>query len=1341
MKRFAVLSSAVLVWVGHIRRMRIVILLVVMVVAAGGWGREAAANPDAAGFNYLAYFLEAGSCDPASDPDSDGDGLTDWEEVVVWGTDPFDEDTDDDGLLDGEEVYQYNSDPTAVDTDEDGLRDGAEALYWGTDPANWSTDGDRYSDKLELLGQAVPGDPTFYHVLPPGDNVFVAAYPVIEIVVDQNISVEEIPVLHFGEESWEEGSVGYSVSNTQGSSMSVSTGQGYTTGEWLETSNAQEDSIQKSEYQDEISTSEEKYWTGYSIGATVEAEVEAETGASVSVVGPYAYGKVRASVRSTIEGNVYGDDYKGHTNTTRSGGAVLTEKILKTSNNRGAKKESTFSTTVTRNIYFETTVTNTREIAGGRKWSEATTIDTNNAGRLRFRFWIKNTGTDIARQLNDLQFNIHIGDNLPITVYVPPKQNLKPGDKIEVSVDRQITLTELQDIDEGRSIRIIVADYSYGDDELFYENAWGRDVLVQIDDGVEDGDESIDYYMTYASFGDTYIDILRRLNRKVQIGGPHSQRSEIELGVDDGFITSIVNKPVTEWSWWTIYIQDLENAAMRFVDQVATRKSRILLVQNEDSDHDGYTDRAERHLNRNPRDANSHPSLVLIAEKLRLEDDDKIVVKLRFTNSGDYETYGIEAVLYSPDDTTTVIDSMIGGGGKIEPGQTYMPTDSVEFSPNSEDFNEPVVLVRYNDPQGSKMFVTTIGLDDPNNTMADFEGQIVFAELAVHGSAEYCYSQENWLTVDYFNPGSAIRDANVMVVYQDLNGNILERQQSVAVIQEGCNSFIFWWRPSDHLDKSVLGQTLKAVVVVSDYQGIEICSDVLKFKIVGAPVDRLISTFADGTIEKQAIFSGAGTIQEYVRVPKSANIKVSHVAVTGKESGSSFPTSPWLEVGGVDGDIEWGQGGKEFRGQHFTIDHLADGSTEKTLIFNASGDELGYLRLPKGAHVVSAQLDLSGYYSGRTESHVYDEIDDSYIDPNLWELQQSGWIDENHYGQIKEDTARIYACVNILNDHVSPAHFVSISSRSIPPLEDIVALKLNILSEGTPAPAEYYPQLPAFHVLGFPILDYFYAGGGRHTWELNRDDGTISNKIFDVYLDGTYQGQLDARSNLCKYSCSIDLEGYTEGGSYGAGLSIYYLYYEQGFCPINPSMDVGYPDGVLEWAYPGKFNLRNRKTYNFAEALNSYLSTCAEDPNGYCEVPILFHSDGEGKLKISDISVVYDMPFDMSKAINASLDGGQCECNGCVLQGDCCLIPITVHSDSVGIIELSKLRIRYEPTDYDKANLDGEAPIDFDDLSLFAESYARTGQYLIGDINRDEKTDFEDFALLAEHWLSSCSCE
>jgi hypothetical protein len=64
--------------------------------------------------------------------DSDKDGLTDEEEAVL-GTDPFNPDTDGDGLFDYEEVHTWGTDPLNPDTDGDGYSDGDE-VEGGYDP-------------------------------------------------------------------------------------------------------------------------------------------------------------------------------------------------------------------------------------------------------------------------------------------------------------------------------------------------------------------------------------------------------------------------------------------------------------------------------------------------------------------------------------------------------------------------------------------------------------------------------------------------------------------------------------------------------------------------------------------------------------------------------------------------------------------------------------------------------------------------------------------------------------------------------------------------------------------------------------------------------------------------------------------------------------------------------------------------------------------------------------------------------------------------------------------------------------------------------------------------------
>ena len=62
-----------------------------------------------------------------NDSDMDGDGLSDWEEFHIHGTNPEDSDSDGDGILDQQEL-EFGSNPLVVDLDADG--DGA---YWFDD--------------------------------------------------------------------------------------------------------------------------------------------------------------------------------------------------------------------------------------------------------------------------------------------------------------------------------------------------------------------------------------------------------------------------------------------------------------------------------------------------------------------------------------------------------------------------------------------------------------------------------------------------------------------------------------------------------------------------------------------------------------------------------------------------------------------------------------------------------------------------------------------------------------------------------------------------------------------------------------------------------------------------------------------------------------------------------------------------------------------------------------------------------------------------------------------------------------------------------------------------------
>ena len=88
--------------------------------------------------------------------DTDGDGLTDTEEVEVYCTSAIDTDTDGDTLEDRIEVEQLRTDPNSADTDGDGLLDSEEFDAATdtviSDPLLEDTDGDGLTDLEELRG-------------------------------------------------------------------------------------------------------------------------------------------------------------------------------------------------------------------------------------------------------------------------------------------------------------------------------------------------------------------------------------------------------------------------------------------------------------------------------------------------------------------------------------------------------------------------------------------------------------------------------------------------------------------------------------------------------------------------------------------------------------------------------------------------------------------------------------------------------------------------------------------------------------------------------------------------------------------------------------------------------------------------------------------------------------------------------------------------------------------------------------------------------------------------------------------------------------------------------------
>jgi hypothetical protein len=98
--------------------------------------------------------------------DTDEDSIPDFDELTLYGTNPFESDTDFDGLSDFEELFVYDTNPLNSDSDRDNLSDFDEVIIYHTDPWRKDTDGDGYYDGDEVnIHGTDPLDPNSYPIV------------------------------------------------------------------------------------------------------------------------------------------------------------------------------------------------------------------------------------------------------------------------------------------------------------------------------------------------------------------------------------------------------------------------------------------------------------------------------------------------------------------------------------------------------------------------------------------------------------------------------------------------------------------------------------------------------------------------------------------------------------------------------------------------------------------------------------------------------------------------------------------------------------------------------------------------------------------------------------------------------------------------------------------------------------------------------------------------------------------------------------------------------------------------------------------------------------------------
>jgi hypothetical protein len=347
------------------------------------------------------------------------------------------------------------------------------------------------------------------------------------------------------------------------------------------------------------------------------------------------------------------------------------------------------SQTVTTERYEEHTVTNGEAFLNQESWSKTTAINSAHAADFWFTYKVRNTGTEYAREIANLAFNIYIGDtpNPTYTYFVAPDiggsgkfQNFMPIEEHQYTSRRiPLSLEEMKAIDLGEPVRIVVEDFSYGIDELFYQDAANAGLLIALEDGMGDGDDLIDTYLIPTWGQETVLNVVTRYF-------PHETDSS---GIITAIWTPEYRSDIPDWcqsprrptdqptkavwckhilstaDWWNIYTDGLGDGSEGWQNTQAVPGSIALFRFNKDSDIDGFSDRSEFQLGTDPNDASSFPRPELLAGLHNLRSGNRVTSTLSLLNSGIYDAYGVEAVMVAPDDSVSITNNTVGGSGRV----------------------------------------------------------------------------------------------------------------------------------------------------------------------------------------------------------------------------------------------------------------------------------------------------------------------------------------------------------------------------------------------------------------------------------------------------------------------------------------------------------------------------------------------------------------------------------------------------------------------------------------------------------------------------------------------------
>ncbi len=600
------------------------------------------------------------------------------------------------------EEIVYSND---ADSDEDGVSDYDEIYTYGTNPLRESTDGDAYDDGQELFGYSPAnygelGGQMPSYVKWPGNSPFVASYPQIDFKVDPQFKVFIHKELHFANRTQVNVEHTFGTIVTRGITSSVGVGGSHTGGGYTDVSNKATDAEVSQNWRNNFNSkqivSSQTAINGETKTANIGVKIKAGADAHALLPIPFVYGKAyllaepEFGYKTVAENKITTNKQSGTSKEVLEGGAVANSRVVESGSSTGAFSSSTLATTVTNSISTTVSSVDLYTIGTAEEWEEGWSQDTTNAAKLRFMFNIVNSGTDRTVGISDLRFTIKIG---PYTKTYPDLTQqgvslpaLNPGELRNYNAEVILTLDELKEFDTNGKVQIYVEDYNLGNsnEEAYAQDAYDGGVLFVIYDGSKDYGSNIEFYLVHAGPTDTYLDLINRLNKTVPVGSPSNPKKTLDFVVVNNSLKAIKGIEVADNAAWFVQTEGISEKPFLF-KEINGGGRKAILTYSKDSDGDFYPDRIERKIGTNQDDTSSFPAPKVAAayfiDGITLADGIPAVsYKVKLGNLGNYDAYGLEARMFSPDFETNITNELAGGAVRIKPGQTIVLNETLKWT-------------------------------------------------------------------------------------------------------------------------------------------------------------------------------------------------------------------------------------------------------------------------------------------------------------------------------------------------------------------------------------------------------------------------------------------------------------------------------------------------------------------------------------------------------------------------------------------------------------------------------------------------------------------------------------